>query len=76
MVQRGSGGGDVSAVLKPASGGGWARGASRRAKVSTMTMLAAATRDSLLDPGRFGRGMDGAVELAGREQLDRVAARK
>src|SRR6516225_1255476 len=33
-------------------------------------------RHSLLDPGRFGRGMDGAVELAGRERLDWAAARK
>jgi hypothetical protein len=33
-------------------------------------------RHSLLDPGGLGGGMDGAVELAGRERLDRIAARK
>src|SRR5271166_4052997 len=33
-------------------------------------------RHSLLDPGGLGGGMDGAVELAGREWLDRIAARK
>jgi hypothetical protein len=33
-------------------------------------------RHSLLDPGGLGSGVDGAVELTGRERLDRVAARK
>src|SRR5882762_9653299 len=33
-------------------------------------------RHSLLDPGGLGGGVDGAVELTGRERLDRVAARK
>ena len=33
-------------------------------------------RHSLLDAGGLGRGMDGAVELAGCERLKRIAARK
>src|SRR5271165_1282243 len=33
-------------------------------------------RHPLLDPGGLGSGMDGAIELAGRQRLDRVAARK
>ena len=33
-------------------------------------------RHPLLDPGGLGGGVDGAVELAGRERLDRVAARE
>ncbi len=33
-------------------------------------------RHSLPDPGGLGGGVDGAVELTGRERLDRVAARK
>ena len=33
-------------------------------------------RDSLFDPSGLGGGMDGAIELSGRERLDRVAARK
>src|SRR5271163_3059419 len=33
-------------------------------------------RHPLLDPGGLGCGMDGAVELAGREWLDRIAAWK
>ena len=33
-------------------------------------------RHPLLDPGGLGGGVDGAVELAGRQRLDRVAAGK
>jgi hypothetical protein len=33
-------------------------------------------RHPLLDPGRLGSGVDGSVELAGRERLDRIATRK
>jgi hypothetical protein len=33
-------------------------------------------RHAFLDPGGLGRGMDGAVELAGRERFNRIAARK
>jgi hypothetical protein len=33
-------------------------------------------RHALLDAGSLGGGMGGAVELAGREWLDRIAARK
>ena len=33
-------------------------------------------RDPLLDPGGFGGSVDSAIELAGRQRLDRVAAGK
>jgi hypothetical protein len=33
-------------------------------------------RHALVDPGGLGGGVNGAVEPAGRERLDRVAARK
>src|SRR5215472_12432977 len=33
-------------------------------------------RHAFLDPGSFGRGMDGAVELSGRERLELIAAWK
>jgi len=33
-------------------------------------------RHSFLDAGGFGRSVDGAIELAGREWLDRIAAGK
>ena len=33
-------------------------------------------RHALLDPRGLGGGTDGAAELAGRQRLDRVAARK
>src|SRR5262249_62350546 len=33
-------------------------------------------RHAFLDPGGLGSGMDGTVELAGRERVNRIAARE
>ena len=33
-------------------------------------------RHPLFDPGRLGGGVNGAVELTGRQRIDRIAARE